>query len=199
MFSFIKNTLFRGMVILIPAVLIFVTIRELVELMIQFATPIADLFPPDFILEGDPLWLIALLLILATAFLLGLIWSMGPSRRAAEWVESRTLDYLPMYRMMKSLVAAFLDLDDEESFKPACLRGDDGSLEPVYVIEEHGDDMLVIMQPWTPTPFAGSVKVVPRDKVDLVLVTLDEFSLALTHFGIGLSDNLKKGSQGAVD
>ena len=143
--------------------------------------------------------LIALLLILATAFLLGLIWSMGPSRRAAEWVESRTLDYLPMYRMMKSLVAAFLDLDDEESFKPACLRGEDGSLEPVYVIEEHGDDMLVIMQPWTPTPFAGSVKVVPRDKVDLVPVTLDEFSLALTHFGIGLSDNLKKGSQGAVD
>ena len=199
MFSFIKNTLFRGMVILIPAVLIFVTIRELVELMIQFATPIADLFPPDFILEGDPLWLIALLLILATAFLLGLIWSMGPSRRAAEWVESRTLDYLPMYRMMKSLVAAFLDLDDEDSFKPACLRGDDGSLEPVYVIEEHRDDMLVIMQPWTPTPFAGSVKVVPRDKVELVPVTLDEFSLALTHFGVGLSENLKKGSERAAD
>jgi uncharacterized membrane protein len=193
MFSFIKNSLFKGLVILIPAVLIYVTIRELVELMIQLATPIADLFPEGFILEDDPIELIAFLLIVATAFLLGLFWSAGPTRRAADWVESRTLNYLPMYRMMKSLVAAFLDLDEQESFKPACLRGEDGSLEPIYVIEEHEGDMLVIMQPWTPTPFAGSVKVVPRDRVELVPVTLDDFSLSLTHFGIGLSENLKKG------
>ena len=199
MFSFIKNTLFKGLVILIPAVLIYVTIRELVELMIQLATPIADLFPKSFILEDDPIELIAFLLIVGTAFLLGLLWSAGPTRRAAEWVESRTLNFLPMYRMMKSLVAAFLDLDDEDSFKPACLRGDDGSLEPVYVIEEHGSDMLVIMQPWTPTPFAGSVKVVPRNKVDLVPVTLDEFSLSLTHFGTGLSENLNKGREAKAE
>lgn len=47
--------------------------------------------------------------------------------------------------------------------------------------------MYVVMQPWTPTPFAGSVKVVPCSQVDLVPVTLDEYSLALTHFGLGLS------------
>jgi uncharacterized membrane protein len=192
MFSFIKTALLRGLVILIPVVLVFLTLRELVEIMIQFATPIADLFPPDFILEGDPLWLIALLLILATALLLGLLWSSSPTRRAIEWVEDQTIGHLPMYRMMKSLVAAFLNLEDEKSFKPACLRGEDGSLDPVYVIEEHGDDMVVVLQPWTPTAFAGSLKVVRRDRVQFVPVTLDDFSLALTHFGVGLSENLKK-------
>jgi len=194
MLSYIKNTLLRGLIILIPVVLVFLTLRELVEIMIQFARPIADLFPPGFFLEGDPEGLIALMLILVTAFLLGVLWSARHTRRTAEWVERRTLHHLPMYRMMKSLVAAFLDLEDEGSFKPACLRADDGSLEPIYVIEEHSDDMLVIMQPWTPTPFAGSVKVVPKNRVQPLDVTLDDFSLSLTHFGVGLSENLGKGA-----
>lgn len=190
MFGYLKNALLRGLVILIPIVLVYITIRELVEIMIGFATPIADLFPEGWVLEDDPVELIAAILIVGTALLLGVLWSTGPTRRAAEWLENRSLNHVPMYRMMKSLVAAFLDLEDEDSFKPACWRHDDGSLEPVYVIGEHGPDMFVVMQPWTPTPFAGSVKVAPRSQIDLVPVTLDEFSLSLTHFGHGLSEAL---------
>ena len=40
--------------------------------------------------------------------------------------------------------------------------------------------------------FAGSVKVVPRRQVKLVPVTLDKYSLALMHFGLGLSETLEK-------
>jgi uncharacterized membrane protein len=192
MFGYLKNALLRGLVILIPIVLVYITIRELVEIMIGFATPIADLFPEGWVLEDDPVELIAAILIVGTALLLGVLWSTGPTRRAAEWLENRSLNHVPMYRMMKSLVAAFLDLEDEDSFKPACWRHDDGSLEPVYVIGEHGPDMFVVMQPWTPTPFAGSVKVAPRSQVDFIPVTLDEFSLALTHYGLGLSEALQK-------
>ena len=192
MFRFLKNAIVRCLVVLIPLVLIYLTIRELFGAMVALATPIADLLPTGFIQKDDPEKLIALILILLTALILGLIWSSGPTRRAAEWLESRSLDNLPMYRIMKSLVGAFLNLEDEESFKPACWRHDDGSLEPVFIIGEHGEDMLVVMQPWTPTPFAGSVRVVPRDQVDLVPVTLAEYSLALTHFGLGLSEALDK-------
>ena len=196
MFSFLKNTLFRGLVILIPAVLIYLTIRELFEAMVSLATPIADFISKDWIRDNDPTRLIALVLIVLVALMLGLIWTAKPTRRIALWLESRSLDHLPMYKIMKSLVGAFLDLEDEEAFKPACWRHDDGSLEPVFVIGEHGQDMLVVMQPWTPTPFAGSVRVVPRSQVDLVPVTLDEYSLALTHFGLGLSEALQKRDPG---
>ena len=196
MFSFLKNALFRGLVVLIPAVLIYLTIRELFEAMVSLATPIADFISSDWIQENDPVRLIALVLIVLVALLLGLIWTAKPTRRIALWLESRSLDHLPMYKIMKSLVGAFLNLEDEEAFKPACWRHDDGSMEPVFVIGEHGQDMLVVMQPWTPTPFAGSVRVVPRSQVDLVPVTLDEYSLALTHFGLGLSEALQKRDPG---
>ena len=196
MFNFLKNALFRGLVVLIPAVLVYLTIRELFEAMVSLATPIADFISNDWIQENDPTRLIALVLIILVALLLGLIWTAKPTRRIAMWLESRSLDHLPMYKIMKSLVGAFLDLEDEDAFKPACWRHDDGSLEPVFVIGEHGQDMLVVMQPWTPTPFAGSVRVVPRSQVDLVPVTLDEYSLALTHFGLGLSEALQKRDPG---
>jgi len=192
MFRFIKNAMVKGLVILIPIVVLFITLRELLEIMIGFASPIADLFPHGTFSEEDATEIIAILLIVLTAFVLGLIWSIKPSRAAAEWLEDKSLNRVPMYRMLKSLVAAFLNLEDEKSFKPAKLQHDDGTIEPIYVIEEHGADMLVVMQPWTPTPFAGSVKVVPRDRVEEIPVTLDEYSLALTHFGLGISEALKK-------
>ena len=192
MFRFIKNTFVRGFIILIPVVVLYLTLRELLEIMITFALPIADLLPQGFIREDDAPEIIAGILILLTAFALGLIWTLKPTRVAAEWLEGNTLSRLPMYRMLKSLVAAFLNLESEKSFKPAQLRHDDGSLEPVYVIEKHGRDMLVVMQPWTPTPFAGSIKVVPAERIELVSVSLDEFSIALTHFGLGLSKTLEK-------
>lgn len=193
MFGYLKKIFLRGLVILIPATLIYVTVRELIELMVGLATPIAELLPAGLIRDDDPVGIMAFILIVLFAMLLGLLWSNKLTSRGVRWMESRTLDHLPMYRMLKSLVAAFLDLEDEDSFKPACWRHADGSLEPVYVIGEHGEDMLVVMQPWTPTAFAGSVKVAPRDQVDLIPVTLDEYSLALTHFGLGLSEALKKG------
>lgn len=192
MFRFIKNAIVRGLVFLIPVVVLYITLRELFEIMIGFATPIADLFPRGTFTEEDATELIAAILILVAAFLLGLIWSIRPSRVAAQWLEDKTLNRVPMYRMLKSLVAAFLDLEGEKSFQPAQLKHTDGTIEPVYIIEDHGKDMYVVMQPWTPTPFAGSVKVVPRSRVQPLPVTLDEFSIALTHFGLGLSETIKR-------
>lgn len=192
MFTFIKNVFVRGLVFLIPVVVLYITLRELVEIMIGFATPIADMFPPGYFREDDSTELIAIFLILATAFTLGLIFTLKPTRAAAGWLADKTLNRIPMYRMLTSLVSAFLNLEDEKSFKPAQLSHADGLLEPVYVIEEHGEDMYVIMQPWTPTPFAGSLKVVPRDRIELIPVSLDEYSIALTHFGLGLSKALGK-------
>ena len=63
MFRYIKNAFFRGLVILIPVVLVYITIRELVQIMIEFATPIADLFPHGWIRDDDPVEFIAAILI----------------------------------------------------------------------------------------------------------------------------------------
>ena len=101
-----------------------------------------------------------------------------------------------MYRMMKSLVGAFLDLENEKSFKPAFIENASGDMDPCYVIEDRGRPRVVVLMPWPPTAFAGSVKLVPRESIHYLPVTLDEFSLSLTHLGVGMSELLPARSSG---
>ena len=58
---------------------------------------------------------------------------------------------------------------------------------------------MVVLVPWAPTAFAGSVRLVARESVQYLPVTLDEFSLALTHLGIGLSELLPEPASEAQD
>lgn len=187
MLNFIKRTLVSGLLILVPLVLLYLAVREVFELMVGFATPIADLFPKgtfDHVRETE---IIAVLLILGTAFAFGLIARIKGSSAVGGFIESNSLNKLPIYRMIKSLVGAFLNMEGEASFKPAFVETALGELEPCYVIEDLGHPRVVVLIPTAPAAFAGFVKLVPRESVKFLPVTLDEFSLSLTHLGIGMS------------
>lgn len=190
MINFIKSAVVNGLVILIPLVLVLVAIREVFSLMISFATPIADMFPEGTFDNVKETEIISLLLILGVAFVLGLLSKIKAGRVVGRGIERYSLDRIPMYRMLKSLVGAFLNLETEESFKPALMENDSGDMEPVYVIEDRGRPRVVVLVPWAPAAFAGSVKLVGRERIHYLNVTLDEFSLSLTHLGTGLSELL---------
>ena len=190
MFRFLKSTLFTGLLILIPLVVLYIAIRELLQLLVGFATPIADLFPRgtfDHVRETE---IIAVLLVLGSAFIIGLIAKVKMGSRIGKSIERNSLEKIPMYRMLKSLVGAFLDIESENSFKPALIAEPSGEMTPCYVIEDGGGSRVVVLIPKAPSAFSGFVKIIPRDAISYVPVSLDEFSLSITHFGLGMSDHL---------
>ena len=190
MINFLKSALVNGLAMLLPVVLVFLAIKEIFELLVNVATPIADLFPPgtfDHVRETE---ILAVLLIAGLAILLGILSKLKAGQVLGHSIEKHTLYKIPMYRMLKSLVGAFLNLERETSFKPVLLENDTGDMEPAYVIEDHGRPRVVVLIPWAPTAFAGSVKLVKRECVRYLDVTLDEFSLSLTHLGTGMSELL---------
>ena len=190
MIKFFKSALVNGLVILLPVVLVFLAIKEILAMLVGIATPIADLFPAgtfDHVKETE---IIAVILIVGMAVILGILSKVKVGRVLGHGIEKYTLYKIPMYRMLKSLVGAFLDLESEDSFKPALLENSNGDMEPVYVIEDCGRPRVVVLIPWAPTAFAGSVKLVGRERIHYLGVTLDEFSLSLTHLGTGMSELL---------
>ncbi len=190
MLKFFKSALVNGLVMLLPVVLVFLAIKEILAMLVGIATPIADLFPAgtfDHVRETE---IIAVLLIVGTAVILGMFSKVKAGRALGHGIEKYTLYKVPMYRMLKSLVSAFLDLEGEGSFKPALLENANGDMEPVYVIEDRGRPRVVVLVPWAPAAFAGSVKLVRRERIHHLDVTLDEFSLSLTHLGTGMSELL---------
>lgn len=187
MFGWLKTVFFKGLIVLIPLVLLWITIRELAELLVAFAEPIADFFPPgsfDWVKNPE---LVSPILIIVIAILLGVLASIPLVRKAGATLERNTLGYLPLYRMIKTFVAAFLEVEEDAAFRPALIMDDEGGAEPCYIIEDHeGSPNVVVLVPWSPASFAGSVRLVPRARLKRLDLTFDEFSLSLANFGLGM-------------
>ena len=188
MLKWLKTAFFNGLIVLIPLVLLWITIRELVELLIAFAEPIADFFPPGwFDWVQDPAF-IAPILIGLVALLLGALSMIPWIRSIGASLESNTLGHLPLYRMIKTFVTAFLEVEEDAAFRPALILDDEGGAEPCYVIEDtEGMPNVVVLVPWSPASFAGSVRLVPRARIRRLDLTFDEFSLSLANFGLGMN------------
>lgn len=188
MLKFLKDTFFRGLLIIFPVLFLIIILKEFLELIIGLATPIADLLPLDFIESIPEVEVLAALLIATASLIVGLLAKFPPGRALGHQAERYLLNPLPVYTPLKTLLRALLGAKDETSFRPAFIIGDSDILEPCYIIEDTGRPRLTVLCPWTPASFAGSIKLVPRDRVHKVDVTFDEFSLCLGHYGMGLAD-----------
>jgi uncharacterized membrane protein len=192
MWKFVKTALFGGLGILLPILLLVIVLKEFVELLIGLATPIADLLPEKLIESVPETEVLAVLLIVGASLILGLLSMIPAARAAGEAFERTILSKVPVYLPLKSLLGALLGSEHAEKFQPAFIRNDDDSMEPCYIVEDEGRPRLFVLVPWTPASFAGSLKLVPRERVHPIALTFDEFSLAIGHFGVGLSASLPK-------
>ena len=98
MMSWLKTAFFRGLVILIPLMLLWITIRELAELLVAFAEPIADLMPAAVFEWVQNPELVAPAFIVVIALLLGAMASITWVRKAGGLLERNTVENFPLYR-----------------------------------------------------------------------------------------------------
>ena len=188
--EFFKTTIVGGLFVLLPVILVYLALSEVINVLVAMATPIADLFFPGRFEEIEFPALIALALLVGISFILGLIMLSDTGRRFGNWIERIILGRLPAYNAIKSLTTGFANSQQESSFKPALLKSAEGNKEFAYIIEDHGDGNLTVMLPWAPTPFAGSVKIVPKDRVEPLTVSMGQLTETLSHWGIGAKDLL---------
>lgn len=190
MLKFFKTAFVTGLLVLLPLLLLFLVLKELIGLMVVVATPIADLFPVGTFDTKHQTELLAAMLIIGTALTIGVLTKIPASRAVGRHIEKRTVGKLPFYRMLHAITSAFLNTDESTSFKPALIHKDSGEMEPAYIIEDHGNPQIVMLVPWSPTAFSGAIKLIPRKQVQELPITLDEFSRSLSNYGLGLSEVL---------
>ncbi len=188
--SFIKTVTIGGLFVLLPVMLFYMIFSEIMEVAVALATPIADLFPAGTFDETKATWVLAILLILGTAFVLGLIMRFGPGRRLGSWLEDTILMPLPGYRAIKDLTRSFAS-SEAKKFQPALVASGDHQRDLGYLIEDHGNGLATVMLPFAPTPLVGSLKVVPISQVELLDIDLGEWTAVLSYWGIGLPEVLK--------
>ena len=195
--EFFKTTALGGLFVLLPVLLLYLVLAEALELVVALATPIADLFPKGTFDEVPFPVIIALILIVGLSFLIGLGLRSEAARRIGRLIENTVLGRLPMYNVFKSLTKGFVEAGQSAAFKPAVLLSPDGCRELAYVVEDHNDGNVTVLLPWAPMPFTGSMKIVDRERIEMLDVNLGEFTKVISHWGLGVRDLTGKRSSGA--
>lgn len=197
---FLKTTTLGGLFVLLPVMLLYLLLAEVMDLAIALATPMADLFFKGAFSQTQLPGLMAILLIVAVSFACGLLMRLAWSRAGGHWIERHVLLPIPGYRALKGIIQSFGGTDDAESFRPMLLLSENGQREIAYLVEEHEDGQATVLLPWAPTPMAGSVRIVPRNQLQDVNLNLAEVTAVLSHWGLGVRDLLRKAKQtGSMD
>ena len=191
--EFLKTTALGGLFVLLPVILLYLLLSEALDLIVVLATPIADLFPKGTFDQIKSPVLMALILIVGVSFLIGLALRSETGRRLGGWIERTVFGHLPVYKALKSLTTGFTEASKDDAFRPAVMISPNGDRELAYVIEDHGDGQATVLLPWVPTAFAGSVKIVDRESIDILDANLGDVSRVLSHWGVGFHDLLTKG------
>lgn len=190
--DFLKITLGGGELVLLPLLLFYMLLSEILGLVVALATPIADLFPKGTFDDVNATVIMAVLLIAGVSFIFGLALRSTLLRRFGSWIENTILGHLPIYKAVKSLSRGLAGAKEDGVFKPAILTSSDGSREIVYQIEEHDDGQVTILVPWSPTSFAGSIKIMSRERIELLSASLGDTSAVLSNWGVGAKDLMSK-------
>ena len=189
----LKTMLLGGLFVLLPVLLLYLILSEMVGLIIALGTPIADtLLPEGTIQDNTPfkgVW--AVLLILALSLVLGLAMRSASMRRVGHAVETKVLGRLPVYKALSMLVRGFSGEKDTDAFRAAILTGPGDIRELVYVVEDTGGPDVTVLRPRAPAGFAGPVGIVPRDKLEMLDASIGDVSRVLAHWGVGTQELLE--------
>ena len=192
--EFLKTTALGGLLVLVPLLLLYLLLAEVLGLVVAAATPIAALFPKGTFGQVNTPVVWALILIVGVSFMIGLGLRSETGRRLGGWIERIVLNRLPAYSALKWLTSGFAEAGKEGAFKAGVLTSSQGERQLVYVIEDDGDGPVTVLLPWAPAAFSGPVKIVDRKRIETLDANLGDVSRVLSHWGVGARDLLGKQS-----
>ena len=194
--EFLKTTALGGLFVLLPVLLVYLILAEALELIVALASPIADLFPKGTFDEVKLPVIMGLILIVVLSFIIGLGLRSEIGRRLGGWIERVVLGRMPMYNVLKSLTTGFRERGEDGAFTPAMVTSAEGDRELAYVIEDHGDGYMTVLLPRAPAALAGPLRIVTRDRVEILDTNLGEFTKVLSQWGVGVHELLDKSASG---
>ena len=182
--QFLLVTLVRGILFLVPIVLIAVLAREGYQMLRRVSQPVARLLPGDRffgILAEDLVSVVAILIVLLIA---GLFVGTRPGRSLGDRLENAVLYRVPGYLLVRGAVAGFPGLSRGPQPEPSLVETDDGWAFALLV-EREPPGFCTVFLPDSPTPTSGSVRIIEATRVRPLDATMLNLLSCLTRSGKG--------------
>jgi len=181
--EFVTSTVIGGLFIVVPVYLALLLLLKGMKSAAGLVRPIAALLPDSIPAEG----LFSLVLVLVVCFFVGAAVRTRTGRVIRERVEKAFFERLPGYGLLRSLTQRLANDGDETAWKPALVEIEE-ALVPAFIIEELDDGRFTVFVPSVPTPFAGAVYVLNRERVHALDVPFTQAIRSVSRWGSGTKD-----------
>jgi uncharacterized membrane protein len=178
--NFVVNTVIGGLLILLPVYLAILVLLKGLQSAVGLVRPISALFP-DWVPAAN---LLAVLAVLVACFVVGAAVRTRAGRAVRERVEMSLFGRLPGYALFRSLTQRLAGKSEENAWKPALAEIED-ALVPAFIVEELDDGRYTVFVPSVPTPFAGAVYILNRDRVHPIDVPFTHAVRSVSRWGEG--------------
>lgn len=183
LFNSIKSVFLTGLLIAFPAWLALLLFAKVLAHLKVFVKPITVAMP-EGVNHPLPWSIIAFVL---TCFGVGLLFHTTIGKLAGRAIDQTILQKIPGYPSLRSITNQVADFESENGFKPALIEIEDGCLTPAFLIETHNCGRSTVFIPSVPTPMAGSILIIPSERVHPVDVSVPTMMKCISKWGTGSS------------
>jgi uncharacterized membrane protein len=181
--EFFAKTLVGGLLVVVPIYLAVLVLLKAVQSAAGLVRPLAKLLP-DWVPAEN---LLSLLMVLGFCFLVGLGVRARTGRAVRERLEKALFERIPGYALFRSLTQRLAGQSRENVWKPALAEIED-ALVPAFIIEELEDGRFTVFVPSIPTPLAGAVYILSRERVHALDVPFTQAVQTVSRWGSGAKE-----------
>lgn len=194
MTKLIRTTLTGALVFLLPIGILAFFVGKILTTANKLVEPISEHLPVKSVAGVSATILLALFGIIAVSFIAGLFAKSRIARSAVERLETYFLGRLPFYGLLKSLSNDVVAPGETAEHPVVLVRFDDAWQVGVLIgpTMEGTHSVVFIMD--SPTPQAGAVMIVEKDRVQATDIPLTKAFGALSARGLGLGELVKLNS-----
>jgi uncharacterized membrane protein len=184
--EFTKTTLIGGILIVLPVYVCLILLAKAVSGLLAMVKPITAAIPASIEFRE----ILAVFALAVICFIAGLVARTGPGLRAKNAVDKAIFEKLPGYALLRGLAGRLAGQGDEATFAPALVEIEE-ALVPAMIIQELEDGSYTVLVPSVPTPMAGAVYILSRERVHPVDVPLTTALRVFSKWGAGAGELLR--------
>ena len=181
--EFLVNALVGGLLIVLPIYLAVLVLLKGMQSVAALVRPLTVLLPAWLPAEN----LLSLALVLVVCCLIGIAVRTRVGRILRERIEKSLFERLPGYALFRSLTQRLAGEGRESAWKPALVEIEE-ALVPAFIIEALEDGRFTVFVPSVPTPLAGAVYILSRERVHALDVPFTQAISSISRWGSGSKD-----------
>ncbi len=179
------DRLLVGFTILLPVVVVYLMLGQILDLMMMLTVPVMDALPGIVVPNvGERRW-VAVIVLIVLFWVVGWVAEKRFGQRIGRWIERNTLDRFPPYPVIRSFARRLTGHDTPDDLDPVLYEPYAGTQTIAFIIEDIDPERVAIFVPLSPTPGVGTVLVVQKTQIRELSATLTDAAGVLLNWGAG--------------